>query len=170
MGSQTCEIVGKSQPVLIMINPIIFTRTRMGSRGRCGCSGVGHQLCVRVCDTICFDTARRRLVADHHLIRGAAPVGTGGDQPPRLSYCGAPPTAPLFCLQIRAQLCRVSGLAWSRLGSRRALFSHGCLEATAHDASTKYREISVGRAPDLINLDFVSAGCGRSDGGGGRRL
>jgi hypothetical protein len=28
MGSQKCGIVGKSQPVLIMINPIIFTRTR----------------------------------------------------------------------------------------------------------------------------------------------
>jgi hypothetical protein len=29
MGSQKCRIVGKSQSVLIMINPIIFTRTRM---------------------------------------------------------------------------------------------------------------------------------------------
>ena len=28
MGSQKCGIVGKSQSVLIMINPIIFTRTR----------------------------------------------------------------------------------------------------------------------------------------------
>jgi hypothetical protein len=28
MGSQNFRIVGKSQPVLIMINPIIFTRTR----------------------------------------------------------------------------------------------------------------------------------------------
>jgi hypothetical protein len=28
MGSQKCRIVGKSQPVLIMIHPIIFTRTR----------------------------------------------------------------------------------------------------------------------------------------------
>jgi hypothetical protein len=28
MGSQTCGIVGKSQPVLMMINAIIFTRTR----------------------------------------------------------------------------------------------------------------------------------------------
>jgi hypothetical protein len=28
MGSQKCRIVGKSQPVLTMINPIIFTRTR----------------------------------------------------------------------------------------------------------------------------------------------
>ena len=31
MGSQKCGIVGKSQSVLIMINPIIiFTRTRIG--------------------------------------------------------------------------------------------------------------------------------------------
>ena len=30
MGSQKCRIVGKSQPALIMINPIIFTRARMG--------------------------------------------------------------------------------------------------------------------------------------------
>eukprot|EP01047_Picozoa_sp_COSAG01_P030998 COSAG01_NODE_2182_length_8212_cov_7.046838_2_plen_172_part_00 len=28
MGSQNCRIVGKSQSVLMMINPIIFTRTR----------------------------------------------------------------------------------------------------------------------------------------------
>jgi hypothetical protein len=28
MGSQKCGIVGKSQPALIMINPMIFTRTR----------------------------------------------------------------------------------------------------------------------------------------------
>jgi hypothetical protein len=28
-GSQKCRIVGKSQSVLIMINPIIFTRTRI---------------------------------------------------------------------------------------------------------------------------------------------
>jgi ribosomal protein S14 len=34
MGSQTCRIVGKSQPVLIMINPIIFTRTRNTPPGR----------------------------------------------------------------------------------------------------------------------------------------
>jgi hypothetical protein len=32
MGSQKCGIVGKSQPVLTVINPIIFTRTRMGER------------------------------------------------------------------------------------------------------------------------------------------
>ena len=29
MGSQNCRIVGKSQSVLVIINPIIFTRTRM---------------------------------------------------------------------------------------------------------------------------------------------
>jgi hypothetical protein len=28
LGSQKCRIVGKSQPVVITINPIIFTRTR----------------------------------------------------------------------------------------------------------------------------------------------
>jgi hypothetical protein len=28
MGSQKCGIVGKSQPVLVMTNPIIFTRAR----------------------------------------------------------------------------------------------------------------------------------------------
>jgi hypothetical protein len=36
MGSQTCRIVGKSQPVFIMINPIIFTRTRT-LNGCCQC-------------------------------------------------------------------------------------------------------------------------------------
>jgi hypothetical protein len=34
MGSQNCRIVGKSQPVLFMINPIIFTRTRIILRPR----------------------------------------------------------------------------------------------------------------------------------------
>jgi hypothetical protein len=29
MGSQKCRIVGESQPVLVMINPIIFTRACM---------------------------------------------------------------------------------------------------------------------------------------------
>jgi hypothetical protein len=28
MGSQKCRIVGKSQSALILINPVIFTRTR----------------------------------------------------------------------------------------------------------------------------------------------
>jgi hypothetical protein len=36
MGSQNCGIVGKSQSVLIMTNPIIFTRTPIaGGGGRC---------------------------------------------------------------------------------------------------------------------------------------
>jgi hypothetical protein len=33
MGSQKCGIVGKSQAVLMMINPMIFTRTRRRSPG-----------------------------------------------------------------------------------------------------------------------------------------
>jgi hypothetical protein len=39
MGSKKCRIVGESQPVLIMINPMIFTRTREG-RGLPHGSGV----------------------------------------------------------------------------------------------------------------------------------
>jgi hypothetical protein len=34
MGSPKCGIVGKSQPVLMMINPMIFTRTRSDDRSR----------------------------------------------------------------------------------------------------------------------------------------
>jgi hypothetical protein len=34
MGSQKCGIVGESQPVLMMINPIIFTRTRTDQERR----------------------------------------------------------------------------------------------------------------------------------------
>jgi hypothetical protein len=34
MGSQKCGIVGKSQPVLSMIDPMISTRTRIGSQLR----------------------------------------------------------------------------------------------------------------------------------------
>jgi|EP01049_Picozoa_sp_SAG25_P007740 hypothetical protein len=46
MGSQQCRIVGESQPALIMIDPIIFTRNRMirsshqPARGR---SSAGHR-------------------------------------------------------------------------------------------------------------------------------
>jgi hypothetical protein len=31
VGSQKCRIIGKSQSLLIMINPIIFTRTRIAN-------------------------------------------------------------------------------------------------------------------------------------------
>jgi hypothetical protein len=44
IGSQKHGIVGKSQSVLIMINPMIFTRTRTKAR-----SPVEQQLCVPVC-------------------------------------------------------------------------------------------------------------------------
>jgi hypothetical protein len=37
MGSQTCGFVGKSQSVLIMISPMIFTRTRKEDTRRAGC-------------------------------------------------------------------------------------------------------------------------------------
>jgi hypothetical protein len=40
MGSQPCEIVGKSQPVLTIINPIILTRLRMSMGFRVGLGGV----------------------------------------------------------------------------------------------------------------------------------
>jgi hypothetical protein len=40
MGSHKCGIVGESQPVLIMINPMIFTRTRMS----CACAQRGGAL------------------------------------------------------------------------------------------------------------------------------
>jgi hypothetical protein len=55
MGSQKCRIVGKSQPVLIMIDPMISTRTRNLLVGFCvltvtstdrGCDG-GGLMCAR---------------------------------------------------------------------------------------------------------------------------
>eukprot|EP01047_Picozoa_sp_COSAG01_P090733 COSAG01_NODE_22515_length_852_cov_1.183267_2_plen_132_part_00 len=39
MGSQTCRNVGKSQSVLIMINPMISTRTRICTRYAGGAQG-----------------------------------------------------------------------------------------------------------------------------------
>jgi hypothetical protein len=45
MGSQPCEIVGKSQPVLTIINPIILTRLRMSMGFRVGLGG-GARGCV----------------------------------------------------------------------------------------------------------------------------
>eukprot|EP01047_Picozoa_sp_COSAG01_P049891 COSAG01_NODE_4989_length_4568_cov_6.110141_4_plen_198_part_00 len=45
MGSQKCGIVGKSQPVLIMINPIIFSHTRTtpaAAQAKCVCQEHGH--------------------------------------------------------------------------------------------------------------------------------
>jgi|EP01049_Picozoa_sp_SAG25_P006970 hypothetical protein len=48
MGSHNCRIVGKSQPVLVMINPMIFPRTRRTSAGTaqcvCGMCIDGHGL------------------------------------------------------------------------------------------------------------------------------
>jgi arylsulfatase A-like enzyme len=43
MGSQKCGFVGKSQPVLMMINLIIFTRTRMYSAHGVAARGGGMQ-------------------------------------------------------------------------------------------------------------------------------
>jgi hypothetical protein len=34
MGSQKCRIVGKSHSVVIMIDPVIFTRTRIRGRAK----------------------------------------------------------------------------------------------------------------------------------------
>jgi hypothetical protein len=67
MGSQKCRIVGKSQSVLIVINPIIFTRTR--TEAPCSDAGSGcrvcstgrfeREICVR-----CPDAAGRREMLD----------------------------------------------------------------------------------------------------------
>jgi hypothetical protein len=46
-GSQTCRIVGRSQSVLIMIDPIIFTRTRRFECMQCTHTDIMHQ--VQVC-------------------------------------------------------------------------------------------------------------------------
>jgi hypothetical protein len=42
MGSQTCRIVGKSQSVHIVIDPIIFTRTRTDVKARAWAAGPGR--------------------------------------------------------------------------------------------------------------------------------
>eukprot|EP01047_Picozoa_sp_COSAG01_P002225 COSAG01_NODE_58_length_30193_cov_12.302020_8_plen_102_part_00 len=70
MGSQKCGIVGKSQPVLMMVNPIIFTRTRnRGGRGG------GHR-------------AARGAVAAAAGAPGARGwVSAGGPAPPRPHPC-----------------------------------------------------------------------------------
>jgi hypothetical protein len=53
MGSQKCGIVGKSQPGLLMINPMISTRTRRCARTCAVCAALtrlgrrpGAALCV----------------------------------------------------------------------------------------------------------------------------
>jgi hypothetical protein len=51
MGSQKCRIVGKSQSVLMMINPMISTRTRMHGGLSCRlvfvCVWGGGRVCAR---------------------------------------------------------------------------------------------------------------------------
>jgi hypothetical protein len=56
MGSQKCRIVGKSQSVLIMINPIISTRTRWVPLRRARLSG-GRTWITYVC--VCGVTPRK---------------------------------------------------------------------------------------------------------------
>jgi hypothetical protein len=52
MGSQKCGIVGKSQPVLSMINPMIFTRTRILCALAAGRTGTGHLSHTHARDTV----------------------------------------------------------------------------------------------------------------------
>jgi hypothetical protein len=77
MGSQKCRIVGKYQSVLIMINPMIFTRTRT-------CCGRGPVLAGCLCHrrTLLHRRGRRhhRPRIDHTAVvaRYDVLVGTMG--------------------------------------------------------------------------------------------
>jgi hypothetical protein len=70
--SQKCGMVGESQPVLIMINPIIFPRTRT-------LQGVAQalELCRRRLATLTCSTEARTHKAGRQAGRTAAPVGYG---------------------------------------------------------------------------------------------
>jgi hypothetical protein len=65
MGSQKCGIVGKSQSVLIMISPIIFTRARRAQSPTCPkriaiSSALSERVRVRVRVSESGGCARRR--------------------------------------------------------------------------------------------------------------
>jgi hypothetical protein len=77
MGSQKCRNVGKSQPALIMINPMIFTRTRTpveSHRGRCLVAGGGVDDMSRwlVWDPIRVSWLARLVQACDHALRASA--------------------------------------------------------------------------------------------------
>jgi hypothetical protein len=70
MGSQTCRIVGKYQSVIIVINPIIFTRTR---------TDCAPQLCTACINPAAESRARRCTERD---------VLPQSGRPPRAPYPG----------------------------------------------------------------------------------
>jgi hypothetical protein len=80
MGSPKCRIVGKSQPVLVRINPMIFTRTRTSRRGGAAvplpsCWGQSHS-CRRLRGAYAFATIR----ADRAANSERRPCGREGMQ------------------------------------------------------------------------------------------
>jgi hypothetical protein len=88
MGSQKCGIVGKSQSVLVMINPMIFTRTRTPERplvcttwwGRgVGCQHRGSEsrtACVRAL-MLCLTLDGAHAVADARAPCSSSPGSAG---------------------------------------------------------------------------------------------
>eukprot|EP01047_Picozoa_sp_COSAG01_P048294 COSAG01_NODE_4692_length_4808_cov_9.520493_7_plen_84_part_00 len=74
MGSQKCRIVGKSQSVLLMINPMIFTRTRGRRMGAAGFTVTGRvvhaQSWLRFlpCLSLCFHGLLSLCVATQNAI------------------------------------------------------------------------------------------------------
>jgi hypothetical protein len=91
MGSQQCRIVGKSQPVLIRINPMIFTRTRHAhTRAHTPPSFPGRQAQpspARVVQTASgmHDAAPKAEARQHRLV-GLACCRAPGDVPVQSGY------------------------------------------------------------------------------------
>jgi hypothetical protein len=82
MGSQKCGTVGKSQPVLIMINPMIFTRPRAscrhpGTENGVAPLGIWRAASVRL-------TIKPWVVCVHRHRYTCAPRGSG-----RMPFCHA---------------------------------------------------------------------------------
>jgi hypothetical protein len=146
MGSQKSGIVGKSQPVLMMINPMIFTRTRTSvaqtpvmltatrSRLHDDCSSAGrlhwHTLACRL--TVA-DKQPRLAVHDHTPPQQAC-------HPPQPAL----ETSPLLPIDDIQRTTNQSSSNW-RADSKRQLLCLGPRTWQAAGARTTHRAPSVSR-------------------------
>eukprot|EP01047_Picozoa_sp_COSAG01_P057356 COSAG01_NODE_6620_length_3574_cov_9.974676_4_plen_165_part_00 len=91
LGSQNCGIVGKSQPVLMMIDPMISTRTRNRIVGPCP-----RDDCNGACTTSSADAVTSQVPPQSRMVRVALgglllltrlPTRSGGAHGGRKSHC-----------------------------------------------------------------------------------
>jgi hypothetical protein len=146
MGPQKCGIVGKSQPVLIMINPMIFTRTRSaGWPGGVSLGGVARRVRARA-------FARGEgCVAPYTFFRSAAylssPVGSTRRSPSPPARPPSPTTTLLPPTQERPAAASAASLS-----SFRRLLTYVASRSWAPPGLHPHRPTTgVIEAPWLVN-------------------